>query len=129
IKLPPYREEVVRVVMSENQAAQYKFLYDTLFETFRSWYISRDTVAMQAANRLLSTWVQRSLGRPDAAFRREMIIWKALPGDDPEAYQAFGLPYLPTLGLDTDYPSPLPDDPDMPTVDLFQDPEYIKWRK
>lgn len=127
IKLPPYQEEIIRVDMGQAQAEQYHFMYDTLYEQFMTWIKSRDKVAMKAANRLLSTWLQRAMGRHDTGFRHEMVVWKAIPGKQPNAHRPFEVRSLPEFGMDADHYFPLNEDPDYSDDDPEESEEYTKW--
>jgi len=62
IGLPPYKEEMVTVEMTEAQGAQYRSM-----EGYLRGLAREDP-------RYLSTWLQRSLGRPSSGFRDEEVI-------------------------------------------------------
>ncbi|MEA3340542.1 MAG: DEAD/DEAH box helicase, partial [Chloroflexota bacterium] len=62
IGLPAYKEEMVTVEMTEDQGRQYRSM---------SGYLKGRA---QKDMRYLSTWLQRSLGRPSTGFRDEEII-------------------------------------------------------
>ncbi len=60
-KLPPYREIPILLDMDENQARDYTRLDDALQEAVRD------------DHRLLSAWLQATLGRPNACWRDEEV--------------------------------------------------------
>jgi len=62
IGLPPYKEEMVAVEMTEAQGTQYHSMEGYLRGRARE------------DPRYLSTWLQRSLGRPSSGFRDEEVI-------------------------------------------------------
>ena len=67
-ELPPYREEAVVLKMSPEQRMQYGKVDGDL----RSMVRRRP--------RLLATWLQTTLGRPDTAFREEEIVARVTVG-------------------------------------------------
>jgi len=66
--LPAYREEAVGVEMALPQRAQ----YDQVDSSLRSM--------VRRKPRLLATWLQTTLGRPDTAFREEEIVTRITVG-------------------------------------------------
>jgi hypothetical protein len=60
--LPPYREEAVVLEMEPRQRRQ----YDKVDSSLRS--------KVRQKPRLLATWLQTTLGRPDTAFREEEVV-------------------------------------------------------
>ena len=67
-ELPPYREEAVVLDMDTEQRAQ----YDAIDNELRSM--------VREKPRLLATWLQTTLGRPDTAFREEEIVARITVG-------------------------------------------------
>ncbi|MCK4451341.1 MAG: hypothetical protein KAX26_12185, partial [Anaerolineae bacterium] len=67
-ELPPYREEAVVLKMSPEQRMQYGKVDGDL----RSMVRRRP--------RLLATWLQTTLGRPDTAFREEEVVARVTVG-------------------------------------------------
>jgi hypothetical protein len=126
-KLPPYSEQIIRVSMGKAQAEQYNWAIKLLFEHVMSGLRSNDKIAKREATRLMSTWLQRALGRADTGFRREMVMWKAQPGDGKDAHEPYSVMELKDYGYDSEHQLVLPNDPDMPLVTLHDDPEWSKW--
>jgi hypothetical protein len=62
VGLPPYKEEVAQVEMTERQRGQYDRMCAHLKARARE------------DSRYLSTWLQWSLGRPNSGFRDEQIV-------------------------------------------------------
>lgn len=75
-KLPPYREIPVLLDMAPEQARDYRRLDDALQAAFAE------------DRRLLSAWLQATLGRPNACFREEEVT-------DPEGQPVYLAPALP----------------------------------
>ena len=67
-ELPPYREEAVVLDMDPEQRAQYERVDGSLRTQVRE------------KPRLLATWLQTTLGRPDTAFREEEIVARITVG-------------------------------------------------
>ncbi len=75
-RLPPYREVPVLLDMAPDQARDYARLDDALQAAFHE------------DRRLLSAWLQSTLGRPNSCFREEEVT-------DPEGRQIYLAPALP----------------------------------
>jgi hypothetical protein len=67
-ELPPYGEEAVVLDMDPEQRAQYERVDDSLRSQVRE------------KPRLLATWLQTTLGRPDTAFREEAVVARLTVG-------------------------------------------------
>lgn len=61
LALPPFRDEVVRIEMSEQQAADYLALYATTWQWLLEYW-----------PRYTAAWLQWVLARPNSAFRTEV---------------------------------------------------------
>lgn len=75
-RLPPYREAPVLLSMAPEQANDYALLDEALQAAFRE------------DHRLLSAWLQATLGRPNACFRQEEVT-------DPDGRPVYLAPALP----------------------------------
>jgi hypothetical protein len=67
-ELPPYGEEAVVLDMDPEQRLQYERVDDSLRAQVRE------------KPRLLATWLQTTLGRPDTAFREEAVVARLTVG-------------------------------------------------
>ena len=75
-QMPPYAEEIERMVMAEVQREQYNWLYSTLYERIKSGITSFSRTGMKEAMCLMSVFLQNCLSRPESGFRTERVFWK-----------------------------------------------------
>ena len=75
-QMPPYAEEIERLVMDEVQKDQYEWLYNTLYERIREGASSFSRQGMKEAMSLMSVFLQNCLSRPMSGFRTERVFWK-----------------------------------------------------
>ena len=75
-QMPPYAEEIERLVMEEVQKEQYEWLYNTLYERIREGASSFSRQGMKEAMSLMSVFLQNCLSRPMSGFRTERVFWK-----------------------------------------------------
>jgi ribosomal protein S27AE len=65
--LPPVSEQIIRLAMTQPQAAQYVWLDTTLTNLYREAKANGDVG-------LLSVWLQNVLARPNSCFREERVV-------------------------------------------------------
>jgi len=137
ITLPDYEEEIIRIPMAENQEEQCTWLYNSLLERIQTARQNRD---MKGAAKLLSVWLQNSLGRPNSCFRSEMVMWKGdaemlednmnAPERTPYAVKYFPVPEKFEEPIER-WPLPEPNEDEQPfdqesNDNLFRE-EYREW--
>lgn len=74
-QLPPYDETVINLSLADAQATQYNALYETLLSYIKVKRSASD-YEHQVARKLLGVWLQTCLGRPNADFRPETVMYR-----------------------------------------------------
>ena len=86
-EMPPYAEQIERMLMSEVQKQQYEWLYSTLYEEIKRGITSFSSRGMKEAMALMSVFLQNCLSRPMSGFRTERIFWKPPEGKGHKPYR------------------------------------------
>ncbi|HPC91825.1 MAG TPA: DUF6094 domain-containing protein [Myxococcota bacterium] len=73
--MPAYSEQIVRLDMDDDQAAQYEEMDTALLERIREYRKKRDSTYSKMALSLCSVWQQVALGRPNCGHREEKVTW------------------------------------------------------